>query len=51
MAKEIDPFGYFDLTPQEQSSETSAITAMFAGVASGLIKVPEGVISLGAELN
>jgi hypothetical protein len=50
MAKEIDPFGYFDLTPQEQSSETSAITAMFAGVASGLIKVPEGVISLGAEL-
>jgi hypothetical protein len=50
MAKEIDPFGYFDLTPQEQSSETSAITAMFAGVASGIIKVPEGVISLGAEL-
>jgi hypothetical protein len=50
MAKEIDPFGYFDLTPQEQSSETSAITAMFAGIASGIIKVPEGVISLGAEL-
>ena len=36
MAKEIDPFGYFDLTPQEQSSETSAITAMFAGIASGV---------------
>ena len=50
MAKEIDPFGYFDLSPQEQSSETSAITAMFAGIASGIIKVPEGVISLGAEL-
>ena len=50
MAKEIDPFGYYDLTPQEQRSETSAITAMFAGVASGIIKVPEGVISLGAEL-
>jgi hypothetical protein len=50
MAKEIDPFGYFDLTPQEQSSETSAITAMFAGIASGIIKVPEGVVSLGAEL-
>ncbi len=50
MAKEIDPFGYFDLTPQEQSSETSAITAMMAGIASGIIKVPEGVISLGAEL-
>ena len=50
MAKEIDPFGYFDLTPQEQSSETSAITAMMAGIVSGVIKVPEGVISLGAEL-
>jgi hypothetical protein len=50
MAKEIDALGYFDLTPQEQSSETSAITAAMAGVASGIIKVPEGVISLGAEL-
>jgi hypothetical protein len=50
MAKEIDTFGYFDLTPQEQSSETSAITAAMAGIASGVIKVPEGVISLGAEL-
>jgi len=50
MAKEIDPFGYFDLSPQEQSSETSAITAMMAGIASGIIKVPEGVVSLGAEL-
>ena len=50
MAKEIDPFGYFDLTPQEQSSETSAITAAMAGIASGVIKVPEGVVSLGAEL-
>ena len=50
MAKDIDPFGYFDLTPQEQSSETSALTATMAGVLSGIIKVPEGVISLGAEL-
>ena len=50
MAEDIDAFGYFDLTPQEQSSETSAITATMAGIASGLIKVPEGVISLGAEL-
>ena len=32
MAKEIDAFGYFDLTPQEQSSETSAITAAMAGI-------------------
>jgi len=50
MAKDIDPFGYFDLTPQEQSSETSALTATMAGILSGLIKVPEGVISLGAEV-
>ena len=50
MAKDIDAFGYFDLTPQEQSSETSAITAAMAGIASGIIKVPEGVVSLGAEL-
>ena len=50
MAEEIDAFGYFDLTPQEQSSETSAITAAMAGIASGIIKVPEGVVSLGAEL-
>ena len=50
MAKEIDALGYFDLTPQEQSSETSVITATMAGVASGVIKVPEGIISLGAEL-
>ena len=50
MAKEIDALGYFDLTPQEQSSETSVITATMAGLASGVIKVPEGIISLGAEL-
>jgi hypothetical protein len=50
MAKDIDAFGYFDLTPQEQSSETSAITAAMAGIVSGVIKVPEGVVSLGAEL-
>jgi hypothetical protein len=40
MAKDIDAFGYFDLTPQEQSSETSAITAAMAGIVSGIIKVP-----------
>jgi len=50
MAKDIDAFGYFDLTPQEKSSETSAITAAMAGIVSGAIKVPEGVVSLGAEL-
>ena len=50
MAEDIDAFGYFDLTPQEQSSETSAITAAMAGIISGAIKVPEGVVSLGAEL-
>ena len=50
MAEDIDAFGYFDLTPQEQSSETSHITAAMAGIISGAIKVPEGVVSLGAEL-
>ena len=50
MAKDIDAFGYFDLTPQEKSSETSHITAAMAGIVSGAIKVPEGVVSLGAEL-
>jgi len=50
MAEDIDAFSYFDLTPQEKSSETSHITAAMAGIASGIIKVPEGVVSLGAEL-
>ena len=39
------------LTPDaEDNNEVSSITAGVAGIASGLIKVPEGVVSLGAEL-
>ena len=38
------------LLPQEEGNEVSWYTAGLAGIASGLIKVPEGVFSLGAEL-
>ena len=39
------------LTPDaEDNQEVSQITAGVAGIASGLIKVPEGIVSLGAEL-
>jgi hypothetical protein len=34
----------------EGNQEISQITAGMAGIASGLIKVPEGIVSLGAEL-
>ena len=36
--------------PAEENNERSWYTAGLAGIASGLIKVPEGVFSLGAEL-
>ena len=46
--KEFDPFSLgFDA---EENNEVSAITAGVAGIASGLIKIPEGFVSLGAEL-
>jgi len=39
------------LTPDaEDNQEISQITAGVAGIASGIIKVPEGVVSLAAEL-
>ena len=41
---------YRPLLPQEEGSEVSWYTAGLAGIASGLIKVPEGVFSLGSEL-
>ena len=50
MAEIIDPEGFFSLQDPEENNETSAITSALAGVASGLIKVPEGIVSLGAEL-
>jgi hypothetical protein len=34
----------------EENNETSWYTALGAGLLSGLIKVPEGIVSLGAEL-
>src|SRR5210317_2385423 len=38
------------LDPVEDDNEVSGATAFVSGIASGLIKVPEGVVSLGAEL-
>ena len=38
------------LLPEEEGNEVSWYTAGLSGIASGLIKVPEGVFSLGAEL-
>ena len=50
MATKYDEFESFKLIDEEQGSETNAIVAGVAGIASGLIKIPEGVVSLGAEL-
>ena len=46
----IDPEGFTSLRDEEINSETNAFSSAMAGVISGLIKVPEGVVSLGAEL-
>jgi hypothetical protein len=44
-------YGEITLTPDaEDNNEVSGATAFVAGLVSGLIKVPEGVVSLGAEL-
>jgi hypothetical protein len=45
MAEEFKP-----MFPAEEGNEVSWYTAGLSGIASGLIKVPEGVFSLGAEL-
>ena len=50
MAEIIDPEGFTSLRDEEINSETSAIASAMAGIISGVIKVPEGVVSLGAEL-
>ena len=50
MSTKFDEFEPLRLITEEQGSETNAIVAALAGVASGVIKVPEGVVSLGAEL-
>ena len=38
------------LNSAEQDNETSWYKSFGAGLVSGLIKIPEGVVSLGAEL-
>ena len=38
------------LKPFEQGSDTNAFIAAAAGIASGLLKIPEGIFSLTAEL-
>jgi hypothetical protein len=43
-------FDETNLDVAEENNEVSGATAFVAGLASGLIKVPEGVVSLGAEL-
>ena len=50
MSTKFDEFEPLKLIDEEQGSETNAIAAALAGIASGVIKVPEGVVSLGAEL-
>ena len=45
MAEEFLP-----LTQTERDNDTSWYTSVAAGIASGIIKVPEGVFSLAAEL-
>ena len=34
----------------ERDNEISSLEAALAGIASGIIKIPEGFVSLGAEL-
>ena len=38
------------LSPPEDNNEISQINSAMNGIASGIIKVPEGIVSLGAEL-
>lgn len=38
------------IAPPEDNNEISQINSAMAGIASGIIKVPEGIVSLGAEL-
>jgi hypothetical protein len=50
MATKLQEYDRFNLIDEETGSETNAIVAGVAGIASGLIKIPEGVVSLAAEL-
>ena len=48
--EEFDPEGFFSLQPEELGSERNAITSGVAGIISGVIKIPEGIASVTAEL-
>jgi hypothetical protein len=50
MSTKFDEFDPFKVITEEEGSETNLLAAAIAGVASGIIKIPEGVVSLGAEL-
>ena len=45
MTTKYDEFESFNLLDEEKGSETNAIVAGVSGIASGLIKIPEGVVS------
>jgi hypothetical protein len=50
MSTKFEEFDPFKVITEEEGSETNLLAAAIAGVASGIIKIPEGVVSLGAEL-
>ena len=45
---DFDPEGFMGLGDEELGNERNAFSAAAAGLVSGIIKVPEGVVSLGA---
>ena len=47
---EIRPSNYNPVLDHELHSGTSNTVAALSGIVSGLIKIPEGFVSLGAEL-
>ena len=47
MAQEYEPFV---LTPAEEENQTSLMASIGAGIATGLIKIPEGAASLYANI-
>ena len=53
LATEPKPIEDFDITEgynPEINNEVTQLTAALAGVVSGVFKIPEGIVSLGAEL-
>ena len=47
MATTYDPL---KLTPSELENDPSLISSILSGIATGLIRIPEGAVSLGATL-